>query len=235
MKNLPLILFLFLAGCVKQGEGPNYEVTQRKDGSVEKISVHNPDKTFNYLFTFREKGGLQSLDGELKDGKKVHAAFHLNGKLKEYWISENKKLQDFSVFMQDDGKGDYIRQTVNASGESYLNQKIYFDKDGLVDLNRSRFLIVKANRDNAENVKLNIEIVGMKGDFCELGIGDFDENYKLKDSATLVKTGGIGTRVEARCKVKPGQKFIRGYVLDFDQEKNVIKGERIYFTKSLAE
>ncbi|MFH0895472.1 MAG: hypothetical protein V2A54_13630 [Bacteroidota bacterium] len=236
MKKLIFVMTIALTlGCVKQSEGPLYEVTVRKDGQVEKITVRTPDKSLNYLFTFRENAGLLSVDCEKAKGEKVHAAFHLNGNLKEYWTSLEKKLHGFSVFMQNEGLVDHVQQSIDVTGNTYLNQKLFFNSDGLVDESKSRFLLINLGNKNENSVQLNIQLIGMKGESCLACTGDFDESFKVKDSTTLVRTEGAGNQIRMKCTLKPGQKVIRGYVMDYNTEKNIINGERIYFTKTLAE
>ena len=135
------------------------------------------------------------------------------------------------------------RQYIYLNGKTYINQYWNIDEMGNIEKNRSNFFTIYTSKDTATvntpwNMDIFLECPYFGGDM-EVEFGNFDENFNVIDSTSIVKLKGVNHHVKKTFVFNSaGKKIIRAIIYDYDQlisdTTKLLKVRKLYLTKMVT-
>lgn len=189
--------------------------------------------TLNGLATiFYENGKIQQKVPWVKG--KIHGVllvYHQNGKLKQKSEYKNGLLNGRTELFYMNGSIEKIQEWVYAEGYNFANTRKEYDSLGNLTF-QDHYPIITPIMDSVtlgEDYKIKIELKNPVHEKMTVLIGDFDENYRLKDSLSIdtIRSNGFIAEYSFKPK-KEGTNILRGCIIDYKERKNAGRGKNTW-------
>lgn len=232
MKNLLTILAVFpflLIGCISNHQDEP-SICYYPNGKVKSIQLTKKGKNSKYYISLTTYGDLDTIC-QLSDSssKQIELTFNSNGGLRSYFNVKNNIISNHSIVFDSNSHIDNIGMPAYVVNGYVNNQMIFFNKYGLINSNKSHFILIDAEPIKNSKVRLTIQLIGKRFENIYALIGDYNENYYLTNKIEVDTFYGKGNVVIADVKIKRGSNLIRGQLIDQGSET----GYPIYFTKEI--
>ena len=231
MKKTLMFFAIFtcvLIGCIKQ-HNDTPTISYYPDGKIKSIHLKQ-DGHVRYNISLTHNGNIDTIY-QLSDSlsKQIEITFNKKGGLNSYFNVKNNIISNHSVVFDSNSHISNIGMPVYVVDGFVNNQMLFFNNYGLLNSNKSHFILIDAEAIKGSKVRLTIQIIGKRFDEIYAVIGDYDENYNLLDKSKVDTIYGKGNVVVADVEIKRGLNLIRGQVVDQGSDK----GYPIYFTKDI--